>query len=325
MALAGALSGSGCARVPSVEGRLATSTCLAMGGEVRVVVRCPSLEAHGSCLEMASRACAEVQRLEALATDWRPEGEIARVNAAAGQGPQPISGEVEAMLRTSLRVAEVTDGAFDPTIGALWGLWDFEAGRVPSAEQVAARLPLVSWRGLTLAPGQAALAQEGMALTLGGVGQGHAASQALALIPPDWEALVDVSGDVAVRGRWTLDVRDPRGEPGDVIASVTIEDAVLSTAGDYARAFEKDGRRYHHILDPRSGWPAEGAWSATVVHREGGVADALDTALIVLGRDASAVDALGAWALVVDARGVVELGSRAAGVRAVHLKRQEGR
>ncbi len=316
------LAALACARVPPEAPPLATATGLAMGGELRVVVRCPELARHPDCLAAAVAARDEVIRLEALVTDWESTGEIARLNAHAGQGPQPVSPEVEALLRLSQRVSEATDGAFDPTIGALWGLWDFEAARVPSPDALSARLPLVGWRALQVGEGTATLERPGMALTLGGIAQGWAAERALALIPEGWEAAVDVSGDVAVRGRWTLEVRDPRGEPDEGIASVTIRDATLSTAGDYGRAFVQDGRRYHHILDPRTGWPSEAAWSATVVHPQGGVADALDTALLVLGRDAPAVRALGAWALVVDADGIHERGDRGAGVEELHLRRR---
>lgn len=303
----------------------ATATGFAMGGELRVLVRCPSVGEHAACLAAAVAARDEVARIEALATDWSPEGEIARLNAAAGQGPSPVSPEVEALLRVSRRVAEATEGAFDPTIGALWGLWDFEAGQLPDPAVLAGRLGRVGWRGLTVGEGSAALAEPGMTVTLGGVAQGYAASAALEAIPPGWEAAIDVSGDVAVRGTWAIEIQDPRGAEGESVASVTVRDAALSTSGDYRRFFVRDGRRYHHVLDPRTGFPAEGAWSATVVHPDGAVADALATALLVSGRDAPAIGALQAWALIVDAEGVWERGERAAGVIALRSERASAR
>ncbi len=278
-------------------------TGFAMGGELRVELRCPRPAEREACVAAAVEARDEVERIERLATDWEPGGEISALNAAAGQGFSPISPEVEALLRVSVAVSEATDGAFDPTIGALWGLWDFKQGLIPTDEQLAARLPLVDWRALTVEPGRASLPRAGMAVTLGGVAQGFAAAEALAKIPAEYEALVDVSGDLAARGVWTVGIQDPRGPHGAIVATVRLRDGCLSTAGDYERAFVRDGVRYHHILDPRTGRPSTGPWSVTVVHPDCAVGDALDTALMVTG-DPAPLGILGGWALMVDGSGV---------------------
>jgi len=151
-------------------------TGFAMGGELRVVLRC--VQEQAACLAQGVAARAEVERIEALATDWSERGEIARLDA---QGQATVSPEVQALLQASLRVARATRGAFDPTINALWGLYDFDAGREPSAETLAARLPLIDWQGLQLDGDQARL-RPGQSVTLGGIAQGYAAAQALALL-----------------------------------------------------------------------------------------------------------------------------------------------
>ena len=300
------------ARGPRPGPPLVQVTGFAMGGELRVIVRCPSLDEREGCTGAAVAARDEVLRVERLATDWEPGGEISALNAAAGHDAVAISPEVEALLRVSLAVSEVTDGAFDPTIGALWGLWDFEQGVIPAPDALAARLPLVDWRVLQVEPGRAALPREGMAVTLGGVAQGYAAARALEKIPADYEALVDLSGDLAARGAWSVGVQDPRGARGEIVATVRLVDGCLSTAGDYERAFMRDGVRYHHILDPRTGLPTGGPWSVTVVHPDCAVGDALDTALMVTGLEGApaALSALGGWALIVDGSGLHAVGDR---------------
>ena len=280
----------------------------AMGGELRIIVRCE--HAHWPrCQDDALDARRRVQQLHDLATDWTAEGEIARLNASGGE-PVAVSADVAQMLAEALRVARATDGAFDPTINAIWGMWDFRAGLQPEADPLATRLQFVDWTDLSV--GEAAdgsgeawarLESSDMSVTLGGLAQGYAASRALEHIEGR-EAMVDVSGDIAVRGRWTLGIQHPRRPRGVPILQLTLEDAVLSTSGDYENFFERDGRRYHHILDPRTGYPAVAARSATVVHSEGAIADALATALMVLGPDPAVVEALDAWAYVIDADGV---------------------
>ena len=286
----------------------ATVTGAAMGGELRVVVRCPSVDQHPDCLAAALAARSEVERIEALATDWSPTGELARLNAAAGAEPVDLSAEVLAMLLAAGRVSEATEGAFDVTVNALWRLWDFEAGRRPDATELEEALPLIGWRELALTGGTGRLARAGMSASLGGVAQGYAAEQALARVPSEWEALVDVSGDIAVRGTWEIGLQHPRRPRGEVFATVGLTDAVLTTSGDYERFFEVEGVRYHHVLDPRTGEPATGAWSATVAHSEGAIADALATALVVTGSETPAVAAHGAWAGGFDGGGPTLLG-----------------
>lgn len=290
--------------------RDATVSGPAMGGLARVVVRCPADQAHARCMAQGMGALRQVQALEALATDWSPSGEIARLNAAAGQGAVPLSPPVAQMLRASVQVARATDGAFDPTVNALWGLWDFQAGVVPEARELQVARAQVDWRRLELDGAQVRLPQAGMSVTLGGVAQGYAAAQALAGIDAA-QALVDVSGDLAARGAWTVGLRDPSGDRTQSLATLTLVDACLSTSGVYEQGFWRDGAWLHHILDPRTGWPAGGAISATVVHPDGAVADALATALVVTGPDPQAVEALGAWALLLTPQGqLVELGAR---------------
>jgi FAD:protein FMN transferase len=290
----------------------ATVDAEAMGGRVRVVIRCPDADEYIRCMDAANLARDEVHRLDQIVTSG--EGDIAKLNQSTETVIQ-VADDLRTLFETANRVSSETDGAFDITVGTLAGLWDFERGTRPNPASLNARLAAVDWQQVRLT--DAGIERPlGVKVTLGGMAQGFAAQRALALIPDQWEALVEVSGDVAVRGSWTLHIPHPRQPLGHTLARVTLRDAVIVTSGDYEQGFALDGVRYHHILDPRTGYPSNAAMSATVVHPNGAIADALATALLVTGPNVDDVDNLGAWALVIDSDGQQhQLGSAKVNVR----------
>jgi thiamine biosynthesis lipoprotein ApbE len=148
----------------------------------------------------------------------------------------------------------------------------------------------------------------------------EAAEKALAVIPSDREAFVEVAGDVAVRGSWTVGLAHPRKPRGQAMAAVQLRDAMLSVVSDQEGSFDRDGTRYHPTLDPDSGQPGRGAICAAVVHPDGAMAAGLARALMVVGPDDKLVRRLGGWAMVVDPRGAVhQLGSAPGMVPRVEL------
>lgn len=238
----------------------------------------------------ADRAWAEFALVEASANEWKPDTVLGRLNAADG-APVDLGPDVAALLAESLTLAERTGGAFDPTWAALWDLWDFraEVPTAPSKAQVGARLAHVGHHKAHL-DGTVARLEPGTRVGLGGVAKGWALDRAGAALERAGVGsyLLSAGGQVLVGeardGRpWRVGVRDPRGPADDWFAVVEVTDASVSTSGDYERFFVLDGRRYHHILDPRTGFPSEGARSATVVGPSGTVCDALSTALMVQG------------------------------------------
>ena len=196
--------------------------------------------------------------------------------------------------------------------GAIFGEFTAESAQLIARHGLPGVEPYRGW--LT-----AWLDKPGMSVTLGGIAQGYGAARALAGIPQP-EAMVDISGDVAVRGTWRVGIQHPRLPRGTLIAALTLTDAVIETSGDYEKYFEVDGKRYHHILDPHTGRPAAGAISATVVHPDGAIADALATSLLVSGARKAPVRALDAWALVIleDGR-ILELGDAHGKVKDLEL------
>lgn len=268
---------------------------------------------------------AEMERLAGILSEWDPTSAVSRVNAQAGEQPAPAPRELLDVLQAAQAAARATSGAFDPTWAALSDLWKFDGTQAapPAAEEVRRRLRLVDFRALTLdaAAGTAFLRERGMRLGLGGLAKGYIAAAAADLLVGRGigSCLVAASGDIAARGRnggrpWTVAVRDPRRR-GATLATVELRDESISTAGDSERFFVAGGRRYHHILDPRTGYPARGTRSVTVVARSGVWADALDTGLLVLGsrRGLPVVEAMpGVAALFVDGAGAIHLSRGAA-------------
>jgi thiamine biosynthesis lipoprotein len=271
----------------------------------------------GDGAEAAAEACFKLfGDLDRELSEWREGSPLTAVNRAAGVAPVAVPPELYALVERSLELGAATDGAFDVSWAALWGLWDFraEAPRPPAATAITARLPLVDYRRVVADPGPRTLflPAAGMKLGLGAIGKGWALDRAVELLERRGyrDFLLIGGGQVAARGArgerpWRIGVRDPRGTPDELFARVALEGASLATSADNESFFVVDGVRYHHVLDPRTGRPARGLRSATVRHRDATLADALSTAVLVLGRERGLAVAarLGAEALVVDENG----------------------
>jgi FAD:protein FMN transferase len=272
--------------------RLLSRTHETMGTRVTVTVWTAD---DGRAHDAFAAIFAEFDRLDALLSVWQPGSDISRVNAQAGQGPVDVSIETLEILRLAHTISGWTDGAFDVTFGALTDIWRFDHdrdGRVPTGEEIAARLPLVDYRAVRLdaETGTVAIERPGTRIHVGGIGKGYAVDRAVELLRAygHTDFMVQFGGDLYVGGRagdepWRLGINDPRGAPDDSFAMLELSDATLSTSGDYERAFERDGIRYHHILDPRTGQPARGARSVTIVAKHAAIADGLSTGVFVLG------------------------------------------
>lgn len=261
-------------------------------------------------------AHAEILRIERLMTTWREDSEVSRVNAAAGGDPVAVSAELLSVLKGARAIHDASEGVFDVSFHGLKGLWRFDhqeaASIVPSDAEIAARLPLVDGTKIELdeAKGTVRLAKKGMLINLGGIAKGYAVDRAIAIFEARGfrDLVVRAGGDLRVRGRkgqerWKVGIRDPRGAEGEFFARAALQDAAFSTAGDYERAFVKDGVRYHHILDPRTGKPASACRSVTILAADALVADELDDAVFILGAEkglALVARYPGAGAVIVD-------------------------
>ena len=277
---------------------------------------------HDDANEAIAAGFQEIKRLEQLLSTWIPTSELSKVNAAAGRSAVQVSLETMALVRKSLQVAEMTEGAFNIAIGPAVDAWNISAEpRLPTTEELAALKPLVDLQDVHTDVWERTIYLErpGMRIDVGGIGKGYAADQAVMVMKKAGAVagVVALSGDIKTFGRlpdgsaFPVGIRHPR-KAGEILAEIRLQDEAISTAGDYERFFEKDGVRYHHILDPHTLQPAHGCQSVSVIAKEGVWADGLDTGIFVLGakRGMELVEHLeDVEAIIVDGNGRVLVSS----------------
>jgi thiamine biosynthesis lipoprotein len=281
---------------PAGAARVVARTFPAMGTEV-------TFSAYTSDPDKAEHAFTaaydEIRRVERLMTDWErpgePESDIVRVNKAAGKKPVKVSAETIEVIEKSLDMSRRSEGAFDITFAAMHGLWKFDEDMdksIPSPEAIAERRKLIDWRDVLVnaRAGTVKLRRAGMRMGLGGIAKGYGVDRCSAVLRAAGleNFMVQAGGDLFVAGRkgsanWMVGVRDPRGGPRDIIARMPIQDHAFSTAGDYERGFVLNGRRYHHIIDPKTGYPATASREVTIFAPNAFLADALDDSVFILG------------------------------------------
>jgi len=241
---------------------------------------------------------AEVERLEAALSVWRPGSDVQRVNASAGKGPVPVGPDTIAVLDAAAEANRLTGGKFDITFGALADVWKFDHdqdNQVPTPQEIAARLPLVDAAAVRVdrVAGTAEITRPGVRVHLGGVGKGYAVDRSAALLTAAGfrDFLIQAGGDLYAAGQrgdrpWRVGLHDPRGTDGATFASIELRDETFSTSGDYERFFMKDGTRYHHLLDPDTGEPARLCRSVTILARSALTADWASTGVFIMGPEA---------------------------------------
>lgn len=252
------------------------------------------LTAYGEgCEEAVEAAVEEIERLDALLSTGDTGSEISRLNQT---GNALVSEDTKILLQRALEVSEDTDGLFDPTIYPLMNLWGFPTGEyhVPDSEELAEVLPLVDASKVRLeetSPGEVSLG-EGQQIDLGGIGKGYTSGRVMEIYREHGitSGIVSLGGNVQTLGvrpdgkKWRVGIQDPDSSQGEILAVLETEDRAVITSGGYERYFEENGKTYIHILDPRTGYPAEGDLeSVTVVSLDGALADALSTSLYLMG------------------------------------------
>jgi thiamine biosynthesis lipoprotein len=289
--------------VPPVA-RLAAScstSVLALGGETMGTTWSVKLvpPAHLSAPSLRADIEAVLDRVVGEMSTWISHSDISRFNRAAAGTWHVLPDDFCAVLRYALRLAEESDGACDPTIGALVDLWGFGPSGcpriIPDTDAIAVARAACGWQRVRLDPGGRALQPGGVRLDLSSVAKGFAVDKVSAWLASCGVAdrLVEIGGELAGHGikpdgqPWWVALEDPRQDnpttPGILVA---LHDLAIATSGDSRRRFHALGRYWSHTIDPRSGWPvSEQLASVTVLHRRCMQADALATALLVLGPD----------------------------------------
>ncbi|MFC4308645.1 FAD:protein FMN transferase [Steroidobacter flavus] len=234
---------------------------------------------------------AEMRRVDEAMSTYKPTSELSIVNARAAQEPIKISPELFDLLSTALDYSRITDGAFDITYASVGYMYDFRKHVHPDEKQIAAALPGINYRHVELDKKNSTVhfARAGMRIDLGGIGKGHAVDRGIAILQARGidHALVTAGGDSRIIGDrfgqpWVVGIRHP-DRKDEVIARIPLEDAALSTSGDYERYFEENGVRYHHIIDPKTGHSASKVRSATIIGPTATRTDGLSKTAFVLG------------------------------------------
>jgi len=245
-----------------------------------------------------AEAMQRLEYLDKLLTFNAPEGDVYALNINAGKGEVNLNPITLKILNKAQQVAELSNGAFDVTVGPLvksWGIGT-EQQHVPAAEEIHNLLALVNYKDLYLNGQSAGLKKVGQMVDLGGIAKGYAGDEVVQIYKKHGidSGFVNIGGNVVTLGSkpdgspWTVGIRNPRPQEGvsgqQIVGTVTVNNKAVVTAGDDQRYFEQDGKRYHHILDPHTGYPAESdLMSVTLITDSSFDADALDTAVFILG------------------------------------------
>ena len=268
---------------------------------------------RGGAATAAGTIIAEVKRIETKYSRYRDDSVVSRINRAAGGKAVRVDEETAALLDYADACHRQSDGLFDVTSGVLRRVWDFRRAVVPAPGRIEAVLPLVGWERVHWSRPEIRLPLSGMELDFGGLGKEYAADRAATVAAEQGVAhgFVNLGGDVRVIGPhpdgspWIVGIVHPR-KPGAVVARVALSAGALATSGDYERFFEVDGRRYCHILNPRTGYSATGLQSASVIAPLCLVAGSLSTIAMLKGRDGcDFLDGQSFPSLRVDANGVL--------------------
>lgn len=236
----------------------------------------------------------EINRLDKLLSTGSDTSEVSDINRNGGGS---LSSDGQYLMKTSLALYRSTNGLFDVSIYPVMELWGFPTKeyKVPDADELAATLKLVDASKIAYdeTTGKVSFAQKGMEIDFGGIAKGYTSSRVMEIFRKDGvtSGLANLGGNVQALGtkpdgsNWRIAIRDPNDE-SKYLGVLSIADRAVITSGGYERYFKKDGKTYHHIIDPRTGYPAEsGIKSATVVSSDGTMADGLSTSLFIMGVD----------------------------------------
>jgi thiamine biosynthesis lipoprotein len=262
----------------------------AMGGPARL-----RLEVNDPAVaeDAVAAAVAEVERLEQKYSRYREDSLTTAINNAAGSGSTvPIDEETAGLLNYADTVWRESGGLFDLTSGVLRRAWDFKSGRPPEQAEIQTLLPLVGWDSVQWSGDGVSLPRAGMELDFGGCVKEYAADSAAAQLRRQGvsAALVDLAGDMVAIGApagsagWPVGIRHP-AERDSAIAGVSLPEGGLASSGDYERCLEIDGKRYGHILNPRTGWPVAGLVAVSVLAQQCLVAGSSATIAMLKPRD----------------------------------------
>jgi len=233
----------------------------------------------------------DMRRIDHLMSTWKEDTEISLVNREAGKHPVKISVELFRLLQTSVKYSELTHGAFDITYASVGYLYDFKRHIHPDQAAIAAALPGINFRHMVLDPKKFTVyfMRPGMRIDLGGIAKGYSVDRGIEILQKQGfsRAMVNAGGDTRIIGDrfgkpWMVGIRDPDQE-GKTFLRMPLTDTAFSTSGDYERYFDENGKRFHHIIDPKTGDSARKCRSVTIISGNATRTDALTKSVFVMG------------------------------------------
>ncbi|MEM9142959.1 MAG: FAD:protein FMN transferase [Bacteroidota bacterium] len=242
-------------------------------------------------------AVAEITRIEKMISSWDPDSETSLINTNAGIRPVEVSYELFKLIERCKQISEITDGAFDISYSSIDRIWKFDGSMeyLPDEAQIKKSIAKVGYQKIILNPKQQTvfLKQKGMKISFGAVGKGYAADKAKELLVSKQvvAGIINAAGDLTTWGtkasgeKWLIGIANPLSKDR-IFSWLPIVESSVATSGNYERFVMFDGKKYTHIIDPRTGWPSTGIHSVSIFAKSAELCDALATAVFIMGKDA---------------------------------------
>jgi len=250
--------------------------------------------AEQDCQSAVDAGIDEIRRIETLLSSHNAASQTTRINQAAGIKPVEVDRELFNLVQRSIKISQLTDGAFDITFRPLYQIWKFDGKtrKLPPADSILKYRSLVGYQHIELDANNSTvfLKKPGMSIGFGAIGKGYAANKAMKKMMEYGLSggFVDASGDILFKGlnakgeKWNVAIASPLDKK-EIVGNIKVSDMAVVTSGNYEQFFIVDGKKYSHIIDPKSGYPVTETISVTVFTPDAEIADALATALSVLG------------------------------------------
>ena len=289
---------------------------LLMGTEVEVIV---IHENEGIARKAISDAFSAMERVDRLMSNFKESSDISRVNRGAGIEDVTVDRDVIGVIEKSLYYSELSDGAFDVTIGGAEELYHFEdKGNIPEEDKFKNSISSIGYKNIKIKGNTVRLLKRGTKIDLGGIAAGYAVDKGIEAIKKTGihNALINAGGDIRTigesdSGQWKVGILHPRKED-KLINTLSLKNLSVATSGDYRKYFISHGKRYHHILNPVTGLPVEGVQNVTILAPLAIDADAISTAVFVMGKERgmALIEKLkDVEGIIIDSHGVVTYSS----------------
>ncbi|KAF2514926.1 FAD:protein FMN transferase [Flavobacterium foetidum] len=277
---------------PSSGQVLRKKTTLLMGGRFDITIVAEDSLTAGQRIE---EVIAEITRIENLISDWKPDSQVSKVNQNAGIQPVKVDREVFALTQRAIKLSEITNGGFDVSFAAMDRIWKFDGSmtEMPSEEAIKKSVEKVGYKNIILDSVQSTifLQIKGMKIGFGALGEGYATDKCRAMMMQKGihAGIINGSGDMSTWGKqpngndWKIGITNPF-KPEKILATIPLKDGAITTSGSYEKFVVFDGKRYSHIINPATGYPATGLCSVTVIGPNAETANGLSTSMMVLGQ-----------------------------------------